>query len=160
MIQLVPFCTEFLTPRYVAWLNDPQVVRFSEQRHRTHTLESCRAYAGSVEAPDKFWAITLDGRHIGNITATIDSRNSVADIAIMIGERDVWGQGHGLAAWNEAITLCGARKITAGTMEVNLPMQRLFTKSGMTVIGIKARQFLWEGQEVGMVMAEKFPERR
>ena len=45
-LTLTPFNTErHLTERYVAWLSDPDVVRYSEQRHRTHTLASCRHFA-------------------------------------------------------------------------------------------------------------------
>ncbi len=159
MLRLVPFAERHLTERYVSWLNDPVVTRYSEQRHRRHTLASCRAYWESIAAPDRFWAIELDGRHIGNITATVDARNGVADLAILIGERDAQGHGHGLTAWVQAIRESGARKITAGTMATNVPMLRLFEKSGMQIAGRRARHYLWEGQEVDMVMAECFPDR-
>ena len=35
-LQIIPFREEYLTERYVSWLNDPEVVRFSDQRHRQH----------------------------------------------------------------------------------------------------------------------------
>lgn len=158
MLQLVPFAPErHLTERYVAWLNDPVVVRYSEQRHRIHTLASCGAYAASIAAPDKFWAIELDGDHIGNITTTVDGRNDCADLAIMIGERNVWGLGHGLEAWMLAKKLAGASIITAGTMTVNAPMRALFAKSGMREVGCTSGRFLWEGHRVGLVHAQGTP---
>jgi len=43
-LRMVPFSEAHLTTRYVGWLNDPEVVRYSEQRHQTHTIESCRSY--------------------------------------------------------------------------------------------------------------------
>lgn len=70
-LRLEPFAEPHLTERYVGWLNDPDVVRFSEQRHRRHTLASCEAYWRSFEGtPNHFWAIVADDAslgHIGNI---------------------------------------------------------------------------------------------
>src|SRR5437762_2899726 len=102
-LRIEPFSNANLTDRYVAWLNDPEVVRFSQQRHRTHTTETCRAYLASFDrTPHYFWAIlsrdsTLG--HIGNINAYVDLHNKTADVGIIIGERAVWGRGYGGEAW-------------------------------------------------------------
>lgn len=40
--RVVRFADRHLTERYVGWLNDPAVVRYSEQRHSRHTLWSRR----------------------------------------------------------------------------------------------------------------------
>src|SRR6059058_2556121 len=102
-LTIVPFGAEHLTERYVGWLNDPEVVRYSEQRHRSHTLESCRAYAASFrDGPNHLWAIVARDPtlgHVGNINAYVDVPNGVADVGILVGERGVWGRGYGLEAW-------------------------------------------------------------
>ena len=147
--------------RYVGWLNDPVVTRYSEQRHRTHTLESCRAYRQSFQdTPHHFWAIVATDTelgHIGNLNACVDTHNSVADIGILIGERGAWGRGYGSEAWTTVCRhlLCeqGLRKITAGTLSVNIPMLTIMQKAGMTEDGRRVRQALWEGQEVDMIYA-------
>ena len=78
-LRIVPFCELYLTPRYVAWLNDPDVVRYSEQRHRVHTLESCRSYWLSFSGtPHFFWAIIVaDGTFgplsVGNAIIRVDT---------------------------------------------------------------------------------------
>ena len=70
-LTLMPFSAEFLTQGYVAWLNDPEVVRYSEQRHRNHTLESCRQFVETFAGgPSHLWAIIEKKQgfgHIGNI---------------------------------------------------------------------------------------------
>lgn len=159
-----PFERRHLTPTYVSWLNDPEIVRYSEQRHHVHTVESCRAYlesfAGSV---DQFLAIESDVHgHVGNIGISFDAANGVADVAIMVGDRAVWGTGLGSEAWCAVIAAVCARadirKVTAGTMAVNQPMLRLMARSGMVVEAVRKRQVLCEGQEVDMIYAAIFAE--
>ena len=163
-LDLIPFGKEFLTPRYVGWLNDPETVRYSEQRHRQHTLESCARYAASMAGtPHYFWAIVAQDSalgHIGNMTATVDANNCVADLAIMIGETGARGRGLGLEAWVRACDFLlgegGMRKVTAGTMSVNAPMLGIMRATGMIEEGRRARHFLHEGQEADLVMAALF----
>lgn len=159
-----PFRDALLTEQYVAWLNDPEVVRYSEQRHRRHTLDSCARYLEYMRASDGvFLSIEVleDGPwHIGNISVAVDRQNSSADLSIMIGDRNAWGRGYASVAWSAVMRylLCeaGVRRVTAGTMEVNKPMIRLMGRSGMEIECIRPRHFLWEGKEVGFIVASKF----
>lgn len=163
-LRIVLFSEEYLTPRYVGWLNDPEVVRYSEQRHRTHTLESCKAYWQSfVGTPHYFWAIVARDHqlgHIGNMNAYLDTVNSVADIGILIGERDVWGCGYGLEAWsavcNFLLEKIGIRKVTAGTLTVNTAMVRIMQRAGMVEDGRRIRQCIFEGKEVDIIHTALF----
>ena len=163
-LRILPFSEEFLTPRYVNWLNDPEVVRYSEQRHRFHTLESCREYLKSFLAtPNYFWAvITRDDElgHIGNMNAYVDVNNSLADVSILIGERKAWRKGYGSEAW---IAVCNyllkeenIRKITAGTLSVNTAMLGVMRHAGMVEDGRRIRHRLFEGSEVDVVYASLF----
>jgi hypothetical protein len=86
-LKLVPFTENYLTERYVSWLNDAAVVRYSEQRHRTHSVESRRAYMRSFEGlPDYFWAIVARDQavgHLGNMAILIDAPNLLADVTTL-----------------------------------------------------------------------------
>jgi len=163
-LTLRPFdMNTHLTERYVAWLNDPDVVRYSEQRHRTHSLESCRTFiAGFKDGPSRLWAIerTADGLHIGNIHADIDRDNSLADVAILIGTREVWGQGFGLEAWNTVLNWLlgpgGVRKTVAGCMRSNTAMLCIMERSGMTSDGIRNAHYLLDGQAEDVVFSARF----
>lgn len=165
-LRLEPFSEDHLTDRYVAWLNDPEVVRYSEQRHRRHTKITCRTYLRSFQdSPNHFWAIIAPKEsvaHIGNISAAVDRHNLVADLAIMIGEKLVWGKGYGAEAW---VAVCrwllidgGLRKVTAGTMAANEGMLGLMQATDMRREGGRRRQFLLEGKEVDLVQAGLFRE--
>lgn len=165
-LLLRPFSEDFLTDRYVGWLNDQQLMRYSEQRHKTHTIESCRNYMLSFrDGPSCFWAIEVKGHglgHIGNINAHVDPNNSLADIGVLIGEKSCHGKRYGLEAW---VGVCdflfrerGIRKITGGTLSTNLPMLRLMARVGMAEDGIRRRHYLVDGQEVDIVHMALFKE--
>ena len=163
-LELRPFNDDFLVERYVGWLNDGQTVRYSEQRHRTHTLETCRAYAHSFgESANYFWAIIANNPslgHIGNITATVDVPNRVAELAILIGEPRARGLGYGFEAWARACRFllddAGLRKIAAGTMEINEPMLRVMRASGMVEEGRRRGQFLVDGKAIDAILMAIF----
>lgn len=163
---LVPFSEEHLTEKYVGWLNDPAVVRFSEQRFVKHTIESCRTYMHSYDTgPHYFWAIVsrvpTEG-HIGNINAVLDINNGSADIGIIIGETSTWGKGYGREAFTAIVAFLfqdtGTRKVTAGTMAANIGMLKIMERAGMTNDGRRIRHYLFQGQEVDLVHAALFKE--
>jgi ribosomal-protein-alanine N-acetyltransferase len=158
-IRIEPFSERHITEKYVSWLNDPVVVRYSEQRHCKHSLQTCHDYFLSQKnSRDFFLAIEHDDfGHVGNIGVRVDILNNVADLSIMIGDKRVWGGGVGSRAWkatlNILVEVLGFRIVTAGTMEVNEPMLKLMKISGMQIHGVIPKRFIWEGLEVGMVMA-------
>lgn len=163
-LVLVPFSEEHLTPQYVAWLNDPEVVRFSEQRHSSHDMDSCMAYFRSfVASPHYYWAITTadqGARHIGNITAHVDVPNRLADIGILIGEKQAWGSGYGTEAWgavcNYLLGNAGLRKVVAGAMASNAGMLGIMRKAGMVEEARRTQQYLRDGQPEDMVYCALF----
>ncbi len=161
-LAIAPVTEEHLTPRYVGWLNDPEVVRYSEQRFKTHTLDSCRAYLESFAGTDNlFLALIADSEgHIGNMTAYVD-RYGVVDVGILVGERAVWGRGYGSEAWQSvcgALIDGGARKVTAGTLSVNQGMLAIMERAGMVPDGRRVRQCLIDGREVDVIYAALFPD--
>jgi RimJ/RimL family protein N-acetyltransferase len=165
-LRIVRFAEEHLTPRYIGWLNDPDVTRFSEQRHVAHTLESCRQYWQSFDGiADSFWAIVARNAtlgHLGNISVHANRRHGVADLGILIGERSVWGQGYGTEAWramcDHLFTNGLTRKITAGTLATNVGMLEIMRKVGMVDDGRRIRQQVEGGAEVDVVHGALFRE--
>jgi len=137
------------------WFWDREVVKYSELRH--------------LSAPPppigELWAIYLDERrvhrchrHIGNLRVAYDIPNAVADLSILIGERDCWGHGYGFEAWNAMLgyLLETQRKVTAGTMACNTAMTKIFNKSNMVLEGVRRRHFLLDGREVDCLLYAKF----
>jgi ribosomal-protein-alanine N-acetyltransferase len=130
----------------VRWLNDSEVVHFSEQRHLKHDQESQAHYIAN--GPSVFREIHIgikDKFFVGTIAAYIDRSNSVANVGILIGEKEEWGKGYGTEAWaafcNHLLTH-GVRKIEAGTMSCNYGMVNIFRRTGMHYEGCLAEHFM------------------
>lgn len=157
-LLLLPFSEKNISKEYLSWLNNKELMKYSEQRHSTHTYESSLKYLKSFAGTGHiFIAIYLkeSNLHIGNINAYIDQRNKIADMGILIGDSSVKGQGVGLEAW---LALMGflfstyeIRKITAGTLIINTAMINIMKKSNMQKEATFLKQYLVDGQEVDSV---------
>ncbi len=158
-LLLEPFSEQYLSQEYISWLNNPSVIRYSEQRHKKHTLESCKKYIESFQKTDNcIWAISvIDSNlgHIGNITAYVNKENNIADIGILIGKEEAWGKGYGTEAWrgvcNYLLNTLKLRKVTGGALVTNTRMLQVMKKVGMTEDGCRLRHYEWEGKEVDMI---------
>lgn len=164
-LVITKFSEQHLTQRYVSWLNDPEVVRYSDQRFATHSLDSCREYFNSFRGtPHWFFAIVARDAlgHIGNVTAYIDTHHSVADVGILIGLKACWGRGYGTEAFRAVcdylLGKVGVRKVTAGTLATNTGMLRIMQQVGMKPDGARRRQALLDGIEVDVVHGAIFGE--
>jgi len=162
-LNILRFAEEHLNRNYVSWLNDSETMLYSEQRHRKHTLESCRAYWKSFENSENlFLAIILKNnkKHIGNITVSFNTHNSLANVSIMLGLKEVRGKGYGLEAWqgvlNYLFQVKKLRKVEAGMMDTNLPMKSLAKKSGMIADGRRKKHYIWNNFEVDVVYYTMF----
>lgn len=143
----------------VDWLNDPEVVQYSEQRHRTHTVDTQLNYVYSFKPPSEFRVIYWGEEPIGTITAQVDEINKVADIGIMIGDKQCWGEGFGTEAWVAMMNHLfetGIYKIEAGCMSPNAGMKRIFGKSGMTREGFRDSHFVFRSGRADMEQWAKF----
>jgi RimJ/RimL family protein N-acetyltransferase len=159
-LTLLPFREDMISDRYIGWLNDEAVVRYSEQRHRAHTRETCFAYVRSVDHVNfHLWAIHEGSDHIGNISAHRDRYNGTADVGILLGARQRHGTGLGSEAWSAVcdwLLATGVRKVTAGAMEANRPMLRVFAKTGMIEEARLQSQFVLGGRTVDGVLVARF----
>ena len=161
-----PFSEEFLSERYVSWLNDADVVRYSEQRFRNHDLASCRKYMESFTAtPHHLWAIiSRDASlgHVGNVNAYVNQHSGVADMGILIGEKRVWRTGLGTEVWlavcRHLLLEAKMRKITAGTLSSNVGMLGIMQNVGMRADGRRIKQAVHEGKEVDWIYGSLFRE--
>jgi len=163
-LRLLAFDDRHLTKEYLGWLNDRDLMRFSEQRRRAHTFESCTAYWHSFQDTcNHFVAIERTQGNpifIGTATLYVDQHSGVANIGILIGDRSAQCQGLGSEAWiglmHFAFEKLGMRKVEGGALSVNEPIMRLFHKVGLRSDGRRTRQALWEGKEVDLVFLASF----
>lgn len=127
---------------FASWLNDPEVVQYSEQRHKVHTVQSQLDYWDSqaTKDPNRYLGIYLDkgNKFIGSVSAEVDLPNEVANVGIMIGDKREWRKGYGFEAWDAFCNLLfksGIRKVEAGLMHINAGMKSVCVKYGMDLEG-------------------------
>ncbi len=137
-----PTYTEEDVATMVKWLNDKNLMRYSEQRHKEHTVEGQCNYISTFKYPDFFLSIRKHSLLIGSITAYVDKPNSVANLGLLIG----WpGHGYGTEAWGmllNGLRTNRIRKVEAGCMSDNIGMMRVCEKSGMLIEGWQNKHFI------------------
>src|SRR5689334_22741876 len=159
---LRPYYAGNVTDDHVRWLNDPDVVKYSEQRHKKHTIESVHKYVNDLwmGSGSFIWSISGPRAYvgrletflpmIGTITAHCDIPNSVANIGIMVGEKTAWGNGYGAEAWQAVCNWCfehlKMRKVEAGCHYENRPMRRVAKLCGMELEAVIHDHFIVDGK--------------
>ena len=154
-VVLQHFNYSFITKEYINWLNNSELMKYSENRHEKHTSKSCKKYYETFHnSKDLLFAIidSKSNEHVGNINAYIDNYNGTADIGILVGKVQ---KGYGYIAWIKMIEILfqkkDIRKITAGTMSENIPMLKIFEKSGMEYEYRKKNQFIYNGSSIDLI---------
>ncbi len=162
-VRVVDFTFNHISNRYISWLNDKEVVKFSEQRHFFHSFETAEKYFHEKQnSEDFFLAIEfLDYKwvHVGNIGVSVNKPNQLADLSILVGDKNYWGKGIALTAWNLVLDYLlnnlRFRIVTAGTMEINTPMIKLMKKSEMNIDAVLPSRFNLDGKYYSLVVASK-----
>lgn len=160
---LVPFEISDIDDAYVGWLNDQQVVKFSNQRFLKHDRESClRYFASFKDSGNLFLSIRrLDNNvQIGTMTAYVSRHHGTVDVGIMVGEKSVWGSGVGGDAWdtlaNWLLEKKKIRKLTAGTLACNFGMVNVMKRSGMYHEATRKEQEIVDNECIDVVYYAKF----
>jgi len=135
-IYLNSFSKKDINKKYISWLNDQEVVKYSRQRFIKHTQQSCLKFYNSVINNNNiFIKINLisSKNFIGTMTYIFN--DDAADLGILIGDKNYWNQKLGFEAWNLSINYLSAfkkiKKITAGCISENFAMKNIFIKSEM-----------------------------
>ena len=146
--------------RYPAWLNDQETCAGNSHAVFPYGIYQAAAYIREVQTSRDALVLAIvasaDDRHIGNIALqNIHPIHRSADLAILVGEREYWGQGYGLEA---ARLLCrhgfvalNLQRIQCGTYESNVAMQKLALALGMRQEGVRRRAAYKSGAYVNVV---------
>lgn len=159
-VQLLPMQTSDITEAYIDWLNDKELMKYSNQRHLNHTRTSSENYLNSFDQNSSLiFKIISEKEMIGTLSISLDKHNLVGVMGILIG-REYCGLGLGAKAWNKAIEISfdelGLRKVKAGTAACNLAMKRIFEKSNMCFEANLRSDLLIEGTPQDLLIYSKF----
>jgi len=159
---------EDATEDYLEWLNNPTILRFRGPKAFPSTMSNLQAYLAGIELRgDLMLAICLkeSAKHVGNITLnSVSWVHRTAELSIMIGAAEVWGQGLAKQAIScvagHAFHSMGLNRLWA---ESPNPAFNAAVKSlGWKHEGTKREAFLLDGQFVniecfGILKAEFVP---
>jgi len=140
-------------PRFVRWLNDPDVIRFLTIYQPISTADEIRWFQRHLESKDDFvYAIeTAEGVHIGNIGLHgLDWKNHSATLGIFIGEKAYWGLGYGtdaiLTLLHFAFGEMNLNRIELSVFDYNERAIRSYRKCGFQLEGSRRQALYREGE--------------
>lgn len=150
---LEPLGLSFLSEYYLSWLNDAETALYLDTP-RGQNQQDLKEYLTLVEnRPILFWAITLreSGRHIGNIKIDpVDTFHRYGEYGILIGAKDVWGNGFAKEASEAVIRFCFEslllRRITLGVVKDNVAAVKLYEHLGFVTEGCYVRHGFYNGK--------------
>jgi RimJ/RimL family protein N-acetyltransferase len=152
---------------YLGWFNDAEVCRWNAHHVRPYTREMALEYiaAAQGDGPDLVLAIEVQGAHVGNVSLQeVRPLHRTADLAIVVGDRTVWGTGVGAAAAalvvDHGFGAMNLHRITAATFAENVAMRRLAEKLGMVQEGVRREALFKHGRhhdviEYGLLASER-----
>ena len=134
-VEISNFIRSDISEKYLSWLNNPEHMQYSTQRFFDHTFDSTLSYLESfTNSSNHFFSIKVGKELVGTATLYVNSAYRTASPGILIGPEHA-GKGYGKQAWKLLIgnvpVQLGIRKVSAGTLEVNKAMIRLFESNNM-----------------------------
>ncbi len=127
------------TAEYMRWFNDPRVrAGLFETTPREEADISQWLEDISQSSVDYYLSILVNKRHVGHVGLnSIDRDAGVAEVGIVIGERDCWNKGIGKTAIKmikiEAKTRFNLRRLKARILSTNQRSIHLFQRCGFVV---------------------------
>ena len=144
-----------VSEKYVNWLNDPVVTRYTEQRFFHHSWERVEAFVEEKFLDDKeyLFGIFYSGEHVGNVKiGPIDTRHSLSSVSYFIGEQKLWGKGIATRAVSKAVEFAFSdltlEKLTAGVYEPNVGSRIVLEKCGFKQEGRRLKHAIYDSQRI------------
>ena len=163
LIVLRPMRYEYLKMGLIEWLNDIEVVRYSNQRFIRHDIITCCSYLKEMSSSSSIYLGIFESntlRFVGTITAAINEQHMTADLGILIGEKSVWGKGYGGEAFkllsNYLLEEAKLRKLTCGTLACNHGMLKVIRNAGFSPDGVRKDQELIYGSPIDVHYFARF----
>ncbi|MCX7844670.1 MAG: GNAT family N-acetyltransferase [Candidatus Bipolaricaulota bacterium] len=124
------------------WVADPQIARWILPAWPLLPASWDAWLQRVYTSPDsRHFAIVLhDGRHIGNVSLhSIRWQEGVAEVGIVLGEKDCWGQGYGPEALRLLVRYAfeelGLKKLVLHVHRENVRALRAYRKVGFREVG-------------------------
>jgi [ribosomal protein S5]-alanine N-acetyltransferase len=167
LVLLRPLERSDLNERYLGWLNDPEVTRYTETGIFPSTAADLEKYYHDVSTSKSQVMLAIvdkkSGQHIGNVKlGPIHWIHRNATFGILIGEKKFWGRGVGLEATRLMVeygfTRLNLHRIGLGVFADHEAAVRCYEKVGFKVEG-RLREDLFQGGPDGGHYGGKYQDR-
>ena len=162
IINLRALCIDDANSDYLQWMNDYDVVKYTESRFYPCTIEALKNYIINANNSNNISFAIVDKKnqkHVGNIKiGNINWIHRYCDIGLIIGEKDYWGKGIAteaiLLATRYAFEVLNLRKVYAGIYEPNIGSLKAFIKAGYNQISTHKDKYYFEGKYINSIEVE------
>ncbi len=130
-----------ISKKWIAWLNDPKVRRYSTQKIKYNFSKQKIFLRNKLKDKSSIiFAVFVDSEHIGNLEITrINRFHKHCEIMYLIGEKKYWNQGLGTIivefGVNYARKNLKLKKIIAGTFSDNFSSIKVLKKNNFKIEG-------------------------
>lgn len=146
-IEIIKYKTPYITKKWVNWLNDKEVTKFSDQRFIKHNLSTQSKYIKDLKNKNTvFFKIYFENNEIGNIFLTqIDKNNKNCSIGYLIGIKSLWNKG--IATYVIKLTIKYAfnilkiKKIYSWCYSNNIGSKKVLIKNGFKIEGVLKKYY-------------------
>ena len=150
-------------PRFVAWLNDPEVIEGLLLHLPMSMAEEEGWFENMLKRPASEHPLVIevrqgeDYRPIGNIGLhNIDWRCRSAEVGIFIGEKSLWSQGYGADAMRlmlqHAFETLNLNRVMLDVYENNPRAVHSYEKAGFVLEGRKRQGMYKHGKYIDILM--------
>ena len=148
-----------VSANYVNWLNDYEVMKYTEQKNFNHTSLKVKKFVIEKykSKHDFLFGIFFNSQHIGNIKlGPINWVHLISEISYFVGEKDFWWKGISSAVVKRVVNFgfneIGLKKINAGFYEKNIASSKVFKRCGFTLEGIRKKNVIFEGKRLDTIL--------
>ena len=142
---------------YVKWMNDPEVVQFTEQKYKKHTRKNISFFLKETNKDNfsEIYGIFFEKLLIGTIKiGKINKIHKTAEISYIIGNKKFWNKG---VATIVVKKICGyifkklkLKKIIAGTYSVAKSSQKILIKNNFKLEGVLKKQIFFKNKRIDL----------
>jgi [ribosomal protein S5]-alanine N-acetyltransferase len=126
-----------VSKKYLSWMRDYEVVKFTEQRHSIQNIHTIREFVVKKYKSecDLLMGIYSNEKHIGNVKlGDIDVNNLTATVSYIIGNKSYWNKGIGTKVIGMVLEIAFQKlrieKVLAGVYVDNLGSIKVLENCG------------------------------